>query len=83
MKVLEISKGTAAGYAGLLLSQMQVEVDRLDLSDEPEGEDPFLHRDKKRIGPNIRFVVAHDVGDVRTSDLSLDSLRAALGDGNA
>ncbi len=48
-----------------------------------EGSLAFLHRDKKRVGPNIRFVVAHDVGDVRTSDLSLDSLRAALRNGGA
>jgi 3-dehydroquinate synthetase len=38
----------------------------------------LLHRDKKRHGPNIRFVFAHDVGDVTTSDLPLETLRHTL-----
>lgn len=39
----------------------------------------LLHRDKKRHGAKIRFVFAHDVGEVTTADLPMETLQAALG----
>ncbi len=38
----------------------------------------LLHRDKKRHGAKIRFVFAHDVGEVTTVDLPMETLHAAL-----
>lgn len=49
MRVLEISQSTAAGYAGMLLSQLGHGVDRLDLAETDVGQDPFLHRDKQTV----------------------------------
>ncbi len=39
----------------------------------------LLYRDKKRHGAKIRFVFAHDVGEVTTADLPMESLQGALG----
>lgn len=66
MRVLEISCGSASGYAGLLLSQLQFDVDRIDQSEGPLGDDLFLHRDKnliENVGDPFRYdAIVEDVG---------------------
>jgi len=66
MKILEISCGSASGYAGLLLSQLQFDVDRIDQSEGEIGNDLFLHRDKNLIeivGDLSRYdAIVEDVG---------------------
>ncbi len=71
MRILELSAGVASGYAGLLLSQLQFDVERLDRSDGPAGQDPFLHRDKNEIES------APDLGvyDALVEDVGANGLR--------
>ncbi len=81
MRILEVSAGAGAGYAGLLLSQLRFEVDRIDQSDGPSGQDPFLHRDKSEIesAPDLAVYGAliEDVGTdgLRRMGWSYDSLK--------
>ena len=49
MRILEISQGAAASYAGVLLTELQSEVDWIDQREDPSEDDSFLHRDKSRL----------------------------------
>lgn len=66
MKILEISQGAAASYAGILLSELQSDVDWIDLRDDTTAADPFLHRDKNLLksleDPGNYDAIVEDVG---------------------
>ncbi len=70
MKILEISQGTAASYAGVLLAELQSDVDWIDQREESTEDDPFLHRDKNHLEA-LRDVGIYDaiVEDVGSSGL--------------
>ena len=71
--MLEISTGTAAAYAGLLIAELGFAVDRVDLDprhpfdDEIDADDAdekarqiFLHRGKNVVGSNDIDVTSYD-----------------------
>ncbi|MEZ4223144.1 MAG: 3-dehydroquinate synthase [Polyangiaceae bacterium] len=67
-----------------LLARVSSVLERMGL---PVSADPALldaslgrmRRDKKRVGNSYRFVVAHDVGDVRLVELTEQAIAASLG----
>ena len=84
MKVLEISSGTAAACAGLLVCELGFNVDRIDIDprhatddeDDEKAHDIFFHRGKNLIGPEDIDVVSYeavieDCGRQTLKDLGL------------
>ena len=79
MKLLEISNGTAAAYAGLLAAELGFEVDRIDLAEKHPHVDPldatadeiFLHRGKTTVTATEGAAGAYDaiVEDIGSAGL--------------
>jgi len=78
VRVLEISQGVAAGYAGLLLAQQGFSVERFCVAEMDANQDAFLHRNKTDLHQLSSLsdiegfdVIIEDVGLRRLQSLNL------------